>query len=118
APAPPAAEADAPAGVSIGLDRGEVRVVFTDAAEGLVVRTRLVDGRLAEVTASGAAAKARFRTSPGTIEVAGAGAGEVTVGLPRGARTATVEVDGRVVAAKEGASLRSSGGEPVFRVGS
>jgi hypothetical protein len=124
APAP-APVAEAPAGVSIRPRGGSVRVVLTGAAPGLSVRARLVEGEHAEVFATGAARGARFRTSPGTIEVAGAGAGEVTVGLPRGARTATVEVNGRVYVAKEGGALRvtapvadPASPEAVFRVGS
>jgi hypothetical protein len=53
------------------------------------------------------AASARFRTSPGRIEVVGAGAGEVRIALPRGASAAEVEVDGLVYIAKEGGRLRA-----------
>jgi hypothetical protein len=124
-PAPAAAPvAEAPAGVSIRPRGGAVRVVLTGAAPGLSVRARLVEGEHAEVFATGAARGARFRTSPGRIEIAGAGAGEVTVGLPRGAREATVEVNGRVYVAKEGGALRvmtpvadPASPEAVFRVG-
>lgn len=125
-PAPPVAAIpeDAPTGVSILPEAGSVRVVLSSAARGLQVRTRLVDSPHAEVTAAGAATRARFRTSPGRIEVVGAGAGEVTVALPRAARAAFVEVNGRVYVAKEGATLRvmapvadPSSSEPVFRVG-
>ncbi|HYJ80593.1 MAG TPA: zf-HC2 domain-containing protein [Longimicrobiaceae bacterium] len=124
APAPAALAEDAPTGVSILPEAGSVRVVLSGSAPGLRVRTRLVDGAHAEVHASAAAARARFRTSPGRIEVVGAGAGEVTVSLPRGARAAFVEVNGRVYVAKEGGSLRvmapvvdPAASEPVFRVG-
>ncbi len=103
----PAPGAPAPAaGVSILPDGGAVRVVLNGAARGLVVRTRLTSSELVEVSATGAAAGARFRTAPGRIEVLGAGAGEIRIALPRGADAAVVEVDGRVYVAKEGAELR------------
>jgi len=120
-PAPP--EAPAVAGVSILPDDGAARVVLNGAARGLSVRTRLSDGDYVEVSATGAAAAARFRTSPGRIEVVGAGPGEIHISLPRGARAAAVEVDGRVFVAKEGGRLRvlgpaatSADVETVFRV--
>ncbi len=124
APAPPAAApglapapamaapvpAPAPAaGISILPDDGEVRVVLNGAAAGLRVHTRVSGGELVEVSAAGAAAGARFRTGPGRIEVLDAGAGEVRIALPRGARAAVVEVDGRVYVAKEGERLRVMG---------
>ncbi len=124
APAP-APVAEAPTGVSMRPRGGAMRVVLTDAAPGLRVRARLVEGEHAEVFATGAARGARFRTSPGRIEVAGAGAGEVTVGLPRGASRASVSVNGRVVyEVKEGGEVRvtapvadPASPEIVFRVG-
>jgi hypothetical protein len=123
-PAPAAPVAEAPAGVSIRPSRGAVSVVLTGAAEDVVVRTRLVEGEHAEVVATGAARGARFRTSPGRIEIAGARAGEVTVGLPRGATSASVSANGRVRVAKEGGALRGTtpaagpaSPEVAFRVG-
>lgn len=112
----------APSGVSIRADGGAVRVVLNNISSSVEVRARLVDGDLAGVLARGpAATAARFRTAPGRIEVAGAGAGVLEVQLPRGARAASVEVNGRVYVAKDGDSLRvlppASGEGPVFRVG-
>jgi hypothetical protein len=106
APAPAAPVPAPAAGVSILPDGGAVRVVLNGAARGLVVRTRLTGGELVEVSATGAAAGARFRTAPGRIEVLDAGAGEIRIALPRDAEAAVVEVDGRVYVAKEGAELR------------
>jgi hypothetical protein len=67
---------------------------------------------------------ARLRAGPGRIEVLGAGPGELVVTLPADAEAAFVEVNGRVLAAKEGGELRSlaprvagSAAEPVFRAG-
>lgn len=126
APAPPveAVPAAAPKAVSILPEGGKVQVAVTGSSPELRVRARLSDEPAAQVTATGAAVSARFRTGPGRIEVVGAGPGEVVVDLPRGAEAAFVEVNGRVVAAKEGNGLRSlaprvagSAEEPVFRAG-
>jgi anti-sigma factor RsiW len=115
----------APKAVSILPEGGRVRVAVTGSSPELRVRARLSDEPQAQVTATGAAVSARFRTGPGRIEIVGAGPGEVVVDLPRGADAAFVEVNGRVVAAKEGKTLRSlaprvagSADEPVFRAGS
>jgi anti-sigma factor RsiW len=125
APAPQAAApAEAsPTGVSIRADGGAVHVVLTAISDKVEVHARLVDGDLAGVLARGpAAAVARFRTAPGRIEVVDAGAGVLEVRLPRAARAATVEVNGRVYVAKDGDELRllhaaDSGEGPVIRVG-
>lgn len=126
APAPVAekAPAVAPKAVSILPENGRVRVAVTGSSPELRVRVRLSDEPQAQVTATGAAVSARFRTGPGRIEIVGAGPGEVVVDLPRGAEAAFLEVNGRVVAAKEGKTLRSlaprvagSAEEPVFRAG-
>lgn len=128
APAPaPAAEAvpmPAPKAVSILPEDGRVRVEVTGSSAELRVRARLSSEPAAQVTATGAAVSARFRTGPGRIEVVGAGPGEVVIDLPAGADAAFVEVNGRVIAAKEGKTLRSlaprvagSADEPVFRAG-
>jgi hypothetical protein len=126
APSPPpvAREAEpAPRAVSLAPVDGRIRVVVTGASPELRVRVRLTDAPLAEVTATGAAAGARFRTAPGRIEIVGAGPGEAVVHLPAAAR-AHLEVNGRVVAALEGGVLRAlapraggSAAEPVFRAG-
>jgi hypothetical protein len=126
APAPPprqAAAPSAPTGVSIRPDGGAVRVVLSGASPRLQVTARLVDGDHAGVLARGRAVLgARFRTAPGRIEVVGAGAGEIEVEIPRAARSATVEVNGRVLVARYGDSLRvlapaeTQGGGPTVRV--
>ncbi|HYH79659.1 MAG TPA: zf-HC2 domain-containing protein [Longimicrobium sp.] len=123
APAPAPAPEAAPAGVSIRPEKGSVRVVLTGASPRLEIVARLVDGDRAGVVARGpAAAGARFRTSPGRIEVLGARDGSVEVQLPRGADRASVEVNGRVYVAKQGESLvllppATAGGGPSVRVG-
>jgi len=65
------------------------------------VYVRMVPGARASVEASGLAARATFRTGPGRIEVAGAGAGELRITIPRLADRALVEVDGRPLYSKD-----------------
>jgi hypothetical protein len=82
-----------------------------------------VDGESAGVLARGAvAASARFRTSPGRIEVLDASAGSLEVKLPREAGRASVEVNGSTYVSKQGESLvllpaATAGGGPSVRVG-
>jgi hypothetical protein len=126
--APPVVEAEpalAPKAVSLAPSEGRIRVVVTGADPGLRVRVRITDQPLAGVTATGEAARARFRTGPGRIEIVSAGPGEAVVNLPASAEAASVEIDGRVVAATEGGALRAlvppvggSAAEPVFSAGS
>jgi anti-sigma factor RsiW len=116
------ADADA-AGVSVLPELGRMRVVLTAPAPELRIRVRLSDDAYSDVRATGAAAGARFRTGPGRVEVLGAAGGEVEVVLPRSARSATVEVDGRPYFRKDDDGIRllapasdSSGSEVVFTV--
>lgn len=125
APAPAVKAPPAPKAVSILPLDGHVRIAVTGSSPELRVRARLSDAPQAQVTATGAAVSARFRMGPGRLEIMGAGPGELVVDLPAGADAAFVEVDGRVLAAKEGNTLRSlaprvagSAEEPVFRAGS
>lgn len=130
-PAPAATVAARPAvdevasevGVSVTPENGDVRVVLRQAAADVEVRAVLVSGDRAGVYARGAAASARFRTSPGRIEVDGVGQGELRMELPRSARSATVEVNGREYLRKDGDQLRlstsaadQSGAEVSFRI--
>ncbi len=124
AAAAPAPVAEAPTGVSMRPRRGAMHVVLTDAAPGLLVRVRLVEDAEARVFATGEARGARFRVELGRIEIAGAGAGEVTVELPRGATTASVSANGDGYVVKEGGGLRKTAPaadpaspEVAFRVG-
>lgn len=108
---PPAVHSVEPAvsGISIRPEDGRVRVVLSASAPALRVHTRVGDGELAEVEATGAAAGARFRTGPGRIEVVGAGPGEVHVVLPRAAHTAVVEVNGEVRLLRQGERMQLMG---------
>ncbi len=121
--APVGGHAASAAGVSVLPELGRVRVVLTAPSPELRIRVRLSDDTYSDVRASGLASGARFRTGPGRVEVSGAGAGEVEVAIPRGARSAVVEVDGRPYFRKDGEGIRllapasdSSGSEVVFTV--
>lgn len=123
AAAPGAHPAASAAGVSVLPELGRVRVVLTAPSPELRIRVRLSDDAYSDVRASGLASGARFRTGPGRVEVSGAGAGEVEVVIPRGARSAVVEVDGHPYFRKDGDGIRllapasdSSGSEVVFTV--
>ena len=85
-PAAPAAEEMAPRAISILPSEGHVRIAVSASSPELRVRARLVPGARAEVTATGAAATARFRTGPGRIEVLGAGPGRAGGDPSRGRR--------------------------------
>ena len=120
--APPAPVERGPeAGIAVLPNLGEVRVVVVDAGPALRIRVRLTDTGRAEVRGRGAAATAGFASGRGRITVTGAEAGgELEVLLPRGARRASLTVDGRRYVALEEGRLTvlvpadSSGAEIVF----
>ncbi len=94
---PPAPVEGAPeAGIAVLPNAGDVRVVVVDAHPALRIRVRLTGAGRAEVRGRGAAADAGFASGRGRITVTGArGGGELEVLLPRGARRASLTVDGR-----------------------
>lgn len=96
----------AESGVSIRPADGRVRIVVEAPAPGVTARIRLVDDDLVSVRARGDASEARFRTSPGRIDIVAPGAGELEVEVPATLAGAVLEADGRVVVSKEGALLQ------------
>lgn len=108
-----------PSGVAVAPYGGRVRIALLSPSPDAVVRVRVVDAAQASVLATDAS----YRTGAGSIEVIDAGPGEVRIEIPRSARSALVEVDGRAVVEKEGADLRlltpadTSGSEIFFRPG-
>ena len=111
---------------------GGVVNFITRKSEGAVAGGSTLSQQLAKLLYTGDSRHhgrklTRFHTvqSPACrIEVLGAGPGELVVTLPADAEAAFVEVNGRVLAAKEGGELRSlaprvagSAAEPVFRAG-
>ncbi|HST61679.1 MAG TPA: hypothetical protein VLK84_23440 [Longimicrobium sp.] len=119
---PPAPVESGPvAGIAVLPSAGDVRVVVVDAHPALRIRVRLTDTGRAEVRGRGAAADAGFASGRGRITVTGArGGGELEVLLPRGARRASLTVDGRRYVTLDDGHLTvlvpadSSGAEIVF----
>jgi hypothetical protein len=112
--------AGSPAAVSVRPLDGLVRIIITQPAPETTIRVRLLDGGTASVWS----VEGRYRTAPGEIEVLGAGPGEVVILLPRTVPSAEVELDGRLVATKEGSDFRllipaadSSDAEVSFQAG-
>ncbi len=91
-----------PAAVSVQPRDGLVRIIITQPAPETMIRVRLLDSGTASVWS----VEGRYRTAPGEIEVLDAGPGEVVVLLPRTVPSAEVELDGRLVATKEGSDFR------------
>ncbi len=109
-----------PAAVSVQPRDGLVRIIITQPAPETLIRVRLLDRGAASVWS----VEGRYRTAPGEIEVLDAGPGEVVVLLPRTVLSAEVELDGRLVATKEGSDFRllipaadSSDAEVSFQAG-
>lgn len=118
--APFSGQGGSPAAVSVQPRDGLVRIIITQPAPETMIRVRLLDGGTASVWS----VEGRYRTAPGEIEVLEAGPGEVVVLLPRTVPSAEVELDGRLVATKEGSDFRllipaadSSDAEVSFQAG-
>ncbi len=96
----PAVQRDATAestALSIEAVDGRIRVVLRNVSPEATVTVRSVDSDRAVVEATGAAAKARFRTGAGLLEVDGVTGGTVIVEIPRSATDAVVEQDGKTI---------------------
>jgi hypothetical protein len=119
----PAAAEVTPRALGIHPDGGVVRLSLTRVPPQVEVRVHLVDGEVGGLLARGdASSRAQFASGAGKLglDVAGARDGVVEVQLPRGARKATLEVNGRLTVAKDGDALRvltPQGEGPVVRVG-
>ncbi|HEX6940426.1 MAG TPA: zf-HC2 domain-containing protein [Longimicrobiales bacterium] len=113
--APRPAAAPAEAGVSILPHEGRVVIVVESPAPGVRARIRMVPGERVAVRALGAAATARFRTGPGRVEIVGPGTGELEVDVPASLAGAEIEVDGRTVVSKDGASFDVVGGRAAMQ---
>lgn len=107
-------------GVAVEPLNGRVHVAILEPAEGVEVRVRVTDATVAAVSVR----EAGFRTGRGRIEVLAPAAGELLVEIPRSARSARVEVDGRPMLEKRGADLHllvpavdTAGSEVRFRLG-
>jgi anti-sigma factor RsiW len=97
-------------------------LLHTPQAGRLEVVVQLVDEAQAHVRTETTATASR-RVGSGSLELRDLGAGTITIGIPRAAREATVEVDGEVHVYKEGGILHgpdaaTRGSEVRFIVGS
>lgn len=90
-------QGDDAAALSIEPVDGRIRIILTGVSASANVRVRMVEADRALVQASGDAAKARFVTGPGRIEMIGVGAGDVIIEMPKSVTDASVIADGKVL---------------------
>lgn len=111
-PADPAAVTPGPVpGASfVTPANGHVQIALDDPTGTVEVVVQLVDGSQAQVQTA-TDDPVRRRVGNGRLELIGLGNGVVTIGIPRDATTATVEVGGVVRVYKEGDLLRAAGSE-------
>jgi hypothetical protein len=83
--------------LSIEAVAGRIRIVLLNVSQDASVTVRVVDSDKALVEATGAAASARFRTGAGLLEVEGVTGGTIVVEVPRSARDAVVQRDGKTI---------------------
>jgi hypothetical protein len=83
--------------LAIDVVDGRVRIILRNVSEDATVTVRVVDSDRATVEASGIAAKARFRTGAGLLEVDGVAGGSLVVEVPRSATDAVVQQDGKTI---------------------
>lgn len=95
----PAVERGSVESTALAIDPvdGRVRIVLRNVNAATNVSVQTVENGRAVVEASGIAAKARFRTGAGLLEVDGIQGGSIVVQIPRGATRATVEQDGKII---------------------
>lgn len=95
----PAVQRDQPESTALAIDPvdGRVRVVLKNVKDGASVSVRMIDGPRVVIEASGLAAKARFRTGSGSLEMSGVEGGTVLVQIPRTVTNGIVEQDGKVI---------------------
>jgi anti-sigma factor RsiW len=95
----PAVQRDAVESTALAIEAvdGRIRIILRNVKPGATISVRVVDSDRALVEATGLAAKARFRTGAGLLEVDGIQGGSVVVDIPRSARDAVVQQDGRTI---------------------
>lgn len=111
--------------MSIAPLNGSVSVnVLTEPGSGQL-SVRLVETGRATVQTDSSAHAVGFRTGPGRIEILHLGTSDALIQIPRALRSATIEVNGKIVLVKDGESLRVTGplvhrseNEIVFQTGS
>jgi anti-sigma factor RsiW len=97
--AAPVVQEDAAESTTLAIDavNGGVRIVLKNVSDDAAIEVRLVDGDRALVEARGVAARARFRTGAGLLEVDGIEGGSVVVEIPKSAVNAVVLRDGQTI---------------------
>jgi anti-sigma factor RsiW len=95
----PAVPRDATESTALAIDPvdGRVRVILKNVKPEAEVSVRMIDGPRVVVEATGAAARARFRTGSGSLEMSGVEGGTIVVQIPRGILDGRVEQDGKVI---------------------
>jgi hypothetical protein len=99
-PAPePFMPQDAVESTSLAIEAvgGRVRIVLKNVSDETAVEVRVVESDRALVEATGAAARARFRTGAGLLEIDGVHGGSVVVEIPRSVTNAVVTRDGATI---------------------
>jgi hypothetical protein len=85
---------------------GGLHVTLERPHEAVRIHVQLIDAAELEVQALDGAAGATFRTSPGRLDIVGAAAGAVMLGVPVGLTRVRIDVDGRTLLLKENGQLR------------
>jgi hypothetical protein len=85
---------------------GGVHVTLERPNDAVRIHVQLIDSAELEVRALDGAAGATFRTSPGRLDIVGAAAGSVMLGVPVGLARIRIDVDGRTLLLKENGQLR------------
>jgi anti-sigma factor RsiW len=95
----PAVPRDAVESTALAIEPvgGRVRVVLKNVRPEAEITVQVIDGPRAVVEATGLAAKARFRTGSGSLELTGVEGGRVVVQMPRSVADGVVEQDGKVI---------------------
>jgi hypothetical protein len=94
---------------------GRVQILLHAPTGRLDVVVRLNDGEQAQVLTRTVDGPVRRRIGTGRLELMNLGAGAVTIGVPRGVTSATVEIDGEIAVYKQGTTLRGAGPEAETR---
>jgi anti-sigma factor RsiW len=115
--APPTREA----ALMVEPANGRVEVTVTGSHD-VAVTVRLTDNDKAEIETSSVEAP-KLTTGSGRIVVSGLAGGNLTIGIPRAVRRATVQIDGQLYVVKQNGTLQltgaagdTSGDEVSFRI--
>lgn len=85
---------------------GALRVAMERPHQAVTLHVQFVDAVEMQVRASGGAAGAIFRTSPGRVDIVGADSGAVVLALPNTVGNVRIEVDGQAFLLRERGQIR------------